>query len=230
MDNLKKALQYLPVRCIRDKSPRQTADAEELQDLTDSVALYGVLQPLSVRAEEGHFVLLDGAKRLRAAKRAGMDAVPCLVTDEAAEELWQKLKRQDLHYIARAELLRQFMARRQLQQAEAAALLGMSQGAVANSLRLLRHPPQVLQALKESGLSQRHARALLNAPEDRRLMLIAQAAAEGWSVSRLEKQLAGQAAKPSHLEQLLLRLGSACRRQETDTEIILTVRLPKPAT
>ena len=158
-----------------------------------------------------------------------MDTVPCLVTDRVAEELWQKLKRRDLHYITGARLLQEFMARSQLQQARAAELLGVSQSAVANSLRILKHPPRVLDALMESGLSQRHARALLSAPEEQRPGLIARAAAENWSVSRLEKHLSGQPAKPSPPEQLLARLGSACLRQETDTEIILTIRLPKPA-
>lgn len=227
---MKTQVQYLPVRRIRVPGPRRTSDAEEQQWLTDSVALYGVLQPISVRAKDGAWELMDGQKRLQAARAAGMETVPCLVSDTQAEELLQVLQRKDLHYLEQAQRLARFMESRHMSQQAAADLLGLSQSQLANLLRLLRHPPQVQQLLRQTGLSQRHARALLACPEDTRAALALQAAGEGWSAAQLERKLCPP--RPpllQTLEQMLSRLGITGLRQETDTHVVFTIRIPKPA-
>ena len=134
-----------------------------------------------------------------------------------------------------------------LSQEQAARMLGKSQSAIANKLRLLRHSPQVLSALKRLHLSERHARALLRLPtEQQKLTAIDTIAALGMSVSRTEQYidnlLSDQGKKPptrvnlggflNNLTQSLARIQSAgvpavSERRETENEIVLTITIPK---
>lgn len=246
-------VRYLPTGSIRanPQQPRKNFDAEELTRLARSVAEVGVLQPLCVHRDGNGYTLVSGERRLRAARMAGLHEVPCIVLDASEEEsglyaLVENLQRRDLDYLEAAEGIAHLIARYSMSQTEAARRLGMSQSAIANKLRLLQHPPQVRAALRESGLSERHARALLLAPENQRLRLIRLAADEGWPVARLEQELAQQSApkKPHSGGPCDLRLAvnavehtvDAARRagirtvygkEETDGTIVLTVTLAK---
>lgn len=188
---------YLPTRAIlpNPHRTRQVFDREEMQSLSDSISLYGILQPLTVRKKEAGWVLVAGERRLRAARMAGLREVPCIVAEDEAEDglssLTAHLQREDLNYIEQAEGIRRLMQAFGLSQTQAAARLGLSQSAVANKLRLLRHPPEILEALRACGLTERHARALLRAPAQERWALLLRADAEGWSVARLEAAVCG---------------------------------------
>lgn len=251
---------YLPVGSIRPNphQPRTVFDRAALQELADSIALYGVLQPLTVRKKENGWELVAGERRLRAARMAGLGEVPCLCVTAMAEDsamlaLIENLQRRDLDYIEQAQGIARLMENFGLSQEEAARRLGKSQSAVANKLRLLRHPPALLAFCREAGLSERHVRALLTEENlENRMELAKNAAENGWSVSKLEQVLAQQkAAKPRFLwknallkdARLLLNslehslqnaraagLNAYGFRTETDTEIVLTIRLPKAAT
>lgn len=245
-------VQYLPTGSIRanPQQPRRSFDAETMTELARSVAEIGMLQPLSVHRTPDGYELVSGERRLRAARMAGLHEVPCIVlsTSEAESGLFalvENLQRRDLDYLEAAEGIAHLITRYSMSQTEAARRLGMSQSAIANKLRLLQHPPQVRAALRESGLSERHARALLLAPEDQRLRLIRLAADEGWPVARLEQELSTPANKKPHGGGPCdLRLAvnavehtvNAARRagirtvygkEETDGEIVLTVTLTK---
>ena len=146
--------------------PRRNFDGESLAELSESIKSYGILNPLTVRLRGGRYELVAGERRLRAAKLAGLTEVPCLLVDVNMEDasllaLVENLQRQDLDFIEEAAGIRQLILLFGMSQEEAARRLGKSQSAVANKLRLLRLPPDVLDALKEHGLSERHGRALL---------------------------------------------------------------------
>jgi ParB family chromosome partitioning protein len=142
-----------------------------LGELADSIQRYGVLCPLSVRAKMGRYELVAGERRLRAARLAGLTEVPCIVLDvdsaqSGAIALVENLQRQDLDYIEQAQGIARLIELFGLSQEECARQLGKSQSAVANKLRLLKLPQDILDKLRSGGLSERHGRALLRLPDD----------------------------------------------------------------
>ena len=183
---------YLPAARIRPNplQPRKHFDAGALQELAESIRQYGVLQPLTVRRLAGGYELVAGERRLRAARLAGLSEVPCLLADVDEESsgmlaLVENLQRRDLDYIEEAEGLQKLMQQYHLSQEQAARRIGKSQSAVANKLRILRHPPSVLQALREHQLTERHARALLKLPDEaERLRVIALIVQNEWTVAK----------------------------------------------
>ena len=171
----------LPVGAIRPNphQPRRQFLPEDLEELSDSIRRYGILQPLTVRKTGATtFELVAGERRLRAAVLAGMDSVPCLLLNVDAEQsgllaLVENLQRKDLDFVEEAEGLRSLIRTYGLSQEEAARCISKSQSAVANKLRILKLPPDVLQKLRSAGLTERHARALLRLeePEAQRAVL-----------------------------------------------------------
>ena len=250
-------LVYLPADEIlpNPAQPRRCFDPAALEELAQSIAQHGILQPISVRCRQGKYELIAGERRLRAAKLAGLSSVPCIIAEVGAQEsgllaLVENLQRRDLDYLEEAEGLARLMERYGLSQEQAARKVGKSQSAVANKLRILRHPPQVLDALRRTGLTERHARALLRLPEELRYEAVEQMARRGYTVAQAEKyiELLLQASpadrkQPKYLfRDVRVFLNSldrnlemirsagidcACGREETEREIVLTIRLPK---
>ena len=168
-----RGVRYVPVEDIvpGPMQPRQHFSREGLEELRDSIAQHGVLQPLTVRLKGERFELIAGERRLRAARMAGLREVPCLVMDVDMEEsgiiaLIENIQRRDLDFLEEAEGIRQLIRLFGLSQEQAARRLGKSQSAVANKLRILRLPRDLLERLREAGLGERHARALLRLPDE----------------------------------------------------------------
>ncbi len=252
---------FIPIGAIRPNpaQPRKIFEQEGLQELAQSIAQHGILQPLSVRRSNGGFELVAGERRLRAAKLAGLGEVPCIVLslDEAQSgmvALVENLQRRDLDYIEEAQGLARLMRTYGLSQEQAAERIGKSQSAVANKLRLLRHSDAVLAKLRENHLSERHARALLKLEtEQERLSAIQVIVARGLNVANTEAYIDGllkQAAEVkrgtrkfilrdvrlflntiNHNLDLIKSAGihADSTREETENEIVLTIRLPKRA-
>ena len=246
---------FLPVRSIRPNpvQPRQVFDPEGLQELSDSILQHGILQPLSVRRKGNFYELVAGERRLRAAKLAGLEEVPCLLVNmdegqSAVAALVENLQRRDLDYIEEARGLSRLMQMGNLSQEQAAARGGKSQSAVANKLRLLRHSPQVLEALREGNLTERHARALLKLPtEEQKLQTIGEILRRNLTVAQTERYvqelmsretarnqerkpnvrafLAGLTESLAQIQRSGIAAVSQC--QETESEIRLTVTIPK---
>ena len=150
--------------------PRRRFDEEELRELSESIRSYGILNPLTVRLRCGKYELVAGERRLRAAKLAGLKEVPCLLVDVDMQDagllaLVENLQRKDLDFLEEAEGLQRLIRMFGMSQEEAARRIGKSQSAVANKLRLLKLPLDVLDALRQNGLSERHGRALLRLPD-----------------------------------------------------------------
>lgn len=149
--------------------PRKHFDRDSLSELAASISQHGVLQPLTVRARKGKYELVAGERRLRAAKLAGLREVPCIMVSVNMEEsnliaLVENLQRSDLDFLEEAEGISQLIRMFGMSQEEAARRIGKSQSAVANKLRLLRLPSDVLERMRESCLTERHGRTLLRLP------------------------------------------------------------------
>ncbi len=255
-------VQYIPLGRIRPnpQQPRRSFDEEGLAELAASIRSCGILQPLTVRRAGEGYELVAGERRLRAARIAGLREVPCLVAqvgeeDSALLALMENLQRRDLDCWEEAQAIARLISRYGLSQEEAARRLGRAQPTVANKLRLLRLPEDVRVLLRENGLTERHARALLRLQDPevqrraagdmvRRGMNVAQAEAY------VEKLLQSAQVTPPRgrstyiIKDVRLFLNSVDRglhlmrqagvdagwnRQDTDREILLTIRIPKRA-
>ena len=244
---------FLPAKAIRPNpaQPRQLFREESLAELAESIRRHGILQPLSVRRVGTHYELIAGERRLRAGILAGLSEIPCIVMQMTDQEssmaaLVENLQRQDLDFIEEAQGIDLLLRRWNMSQEEAAKLLGKSQSAVANKLRLLRHSEKVLEALRKGGLTERHARALLKLPTElEKLQAIAVILRQGMSVARTEQYIdsllsrdssgaprANVGAFLSYLNQSLARIqlsgiSAVSERRETDSQIVLTITIPK---
>ena len=159
---------WLPAEDIAPNpvQPRKLFDEKALEELSQSIRSYGILNPLTVRCRGGKYELVAGERRLRAAKLAGLQEVPCILLDVNMEDasliaLIENLQRRDLDFIEEAVGLSRLIGMFGMSQEEAARRIGKSQSAVANKLRLLKLPRDVLEKLRSYGLSERHGRALL---------------------------------------------------------------------
>ena len=152
--------------------PRQTFDDAGLRELASSIRRHGILQPLTVRsAGGGTWELVAGERRLRAAKLAGLEKVPCIRREADDREsallaLVENLQRRDLHYLEEAAAIAAYIRQTGITQEEAAAQLGRSPSALANKLRLLRLSPACRELLVRNALTERHARCLLRLEDE----------------------------------------------------------------
>ncbi len=249
----------LPIGSIRPNphQPRREFDLKELEELASSISQLGVLQPLSVRRTPGGWELIAGERRLRAAELAGLSCVPCLpveADDDASAllALVENLQRKDLDVWEEAAALRRLIDHHHLSQEEAARRVGKSQSAVANKLRLLKLPEDVIEVLRAHRLSERHARALLR---------LDGAELQRAAVEHVVKHQLNVAQTEAYIERLCQRretprraaplyrfrdvrlflntvkkslavmqsagVNARCGREETDSEITLTIHIPK---
>ena len=173
--------------------PRHDFDEEELQALSDSISVHGVLQPLTVRElPTGYYQIIAGERRWRAARMANLNEIPVVVIeadDKKAMELAliENLQRQDLNPVEEALGYQTLIEEYGLTQEEAAAQVGKSRPAVANALRLLGLCPEVLERLKNGELTAGHARAILTLKTEKKQQEAAQKiCALGLSVRQAE--------------------------------------------
>ena len=244
---------FLPIRSIRPNpaQPRRVFREEALKELSESILRHGILQPLSVRRVQGGYELICGERRLRAAQMAGLTDVPCILMQMDDREsgmtaMIENLQRQDLDFVEEAQGISRLMGQFGMSQEQTARLLGKSQSTIANKLRLLRHSEPVLEALRQAELTERHARALLKLPdEDTKLRAIAEISRQSMSVARTESYVESLLAQPREKEaranvaaflntltQSLAKIqlsgiGAVSERRETDSQIVLTITIPK---
>ena len=244
---------FLPAQSIQPNpaQPRKVFAAGALDELAESIRQHGILQPLSVRRRDNVYELISGERRLRAAQLAGVTDIPCILMrmddlESGMAALVENLQRQDLDFIEEAQGIRYLLDHFKMSQEQAARLLGKSQSSVANKLRLLRHSPAVLEALREAGLTERHARALLRLPDENSVLAaIREITRQNMSVARTERYIenllststakkrgASVGAFLNSLTQNLQKIQlsgipavSECR--ETDSQIVLTITIPK---
>lgn len=177
------------------RQPRRAFDQEGLQELAVSIRTHGILQPLTVRRTEEGWELIAGERRLRAARLAGLETVPCIESTADADEsallaLIENLQRQDLHYFEEAAAIADYLQKTHITQEEAAQRLGRSPSALANKLRLLRLSPACRERLVSGGLTERHARCLLRLEdEEERLAALRHIADKQLNVAQAEQYI-----------------------------------------
>ena len=183
----------IPIRQIRKNpnQPRKQFEPEALEELAESIRKYGIITPLTVRRREEGYELVAGERRLRAAAIAGLSTVPCYIVevgdlDSGLMALLENLQRKDLDCFEEAASLRKLCEDYHMTQQEAARRIGKTQSAVANKLRLLRLSPAVVEQVRQSGLSERHARALLRLEEERQLGAAKEIGQRGMTVAQTE--------------------------------------------
>ncbi len=244
---------FLPERAIKPNpaQPRKVFREEALQELANSIASHGILQPLSVRRSGSFYELVAGERRLRAARMAGLTEIPCIVMDMDQQEsgvaaMVENLQRQDLDYIEEAQGISLLMQQWSMSQEQVAKMLGKSQSAVANKLRLLRHSDKVLDALRQASLTERHARALLKLPtEPQKLAAIGTISRLGMGVARAERYIeellagCGQMQERTGVHSFLqvvsqslakirqAGVSAVSEKKETDSQIVLTITITK---
>ena len=170
------AYQMLPIYKVEPNpdQPRQDFDEEELQQLADSIAVHGVIQPLTVREmPNGYYQIIAGERRWRAARMADLNDIPVVIIeadDKKAMELAliENLQRQDLNPVEEALGYQTLINEYGLTQEETAKQVGKSRPAVANALRLLGLCPEVLEKLRAGELTAGHARAVLQLKSEKK--------------------------------------------------------------
>ena len=191
----KSPYQLLPIYKVEPNpdQPRQDFDPEELQALSDSIGIHGILQPLAVReTDKGYYQIIAGERRWRAARMAGLKEVPAVIVeadDKKATELAliENLQRQDLNPAEEALGYQSLIDDYGLTQEETAARVGKSRPAVTNALRLLVLPAEVLDRLRSGELTAGHARAILSLKNEKKQLEAAQKiCALGLSVRQAE--------------------------------------------
>jgi ParB family chromosome partitioning protein len=187
--------------------PRQTFDPHEIAQLAASIRRQGILQPLLLApappGAEKAFILIAGERRLRAARQAGLESVPCVVRAATHRQMveWsliENIQRADLNPLERAAAYRHYMDRFALSQAEVAERTGQARASVANYLRLLELSDPVRAMLLAGELSFGHARALagIAGQPGRQLALARRACASGLSVRQIERLVAADQDRP----------------------------------
>ena len=152
--------------------PRQVMDQTKLQELADSIAEHGLIQPLVVTQAEGGYQLIAGERRWRASQLAGLTTVPVIIKESSPQQMLElaiveNIQRADLNPLEEADAYAQLMTSFGLTQEAVAERLGKSRTAVANTVRLLNLPETAKEALAEGKISEGHARTLLSLKKPR---------------------------------------------------------------
>ena len=206
------AYRLLPLHRVEPNpgQPRHNFDEEELQALADSIALHGVVQPLTVRElSSGYFQIIAGERRWRAARLAGLSEIPVVVIDADDRKvmelaLIENLQRQDLNPIEEALGYRSLMEEYGLTQEDVATQVGKSRPAVANALRLLLLPEAVLEMVQSGELTAGHARAVLSIKSEKKQLEAARKIVNlGLSVRQAESLCKNLSKEPSLKQQTI---------------------------
>ena len=164
-------LSFIPVEQItpNPRQPRLQMDTSDLQGLAESIREHGVLQPIVVTGDPGgdHYTLIAGERRLRASILAGLESIPAIIRQVSEQErlelaLIENIQRADLSPMDTAEAYEQLAEEFGLRHEDIASRVGKSRESVSNTIRLLRLPAEVKQALRDQLISEGHARALLS--------------------------------------------------------------------
>ena len=197
-------LQYLPISKVEPRidQPREFFNEESLQELSESIAQYGLIQPITARKlDSGYYQIIAGERRWRAARLAGLTEIPVRVIEAddrrtAELALVENLQREDLNPIEQARGFRSLIEEYGLTQEEAAKSVGKSRPAITNAMRLLSLCPAVLELVEQGKLSAGHARALVPILDDKLQTAAANEVVEKGLSVRQTEQLAAKLTKP----------------------------------
>ncbi len=223
-------LRRLPIGMIRPsaRQPRTRFDPAAISALAASITEAGLVQPLIVRPlADGRYELIAGERRLRAAREAGLEAVPAIVRDEDEARrlelaLIENVAREDLNPVDEARACATLVEDLGLSKEELARRLGRSRSAISNLIRLLDLPEEALELIASGRLSEGHGRAILQARgAEVRARLARDAAAAGWSVRETERRARAASAAPRRRHAPHPDLAEALARSEEELESAL---------
>ena len=182
--------------------PRKTFNEDKIEELADSIREHGIIQPIVVRKKKKGYEIVAGERRWRAAMKAGLAEVPCLLKELTDEQnmliaIIENMQREDLNPIEEAEGLHQMVSTFGLTQEQVSKSVGKSRPYITNALRLLKLPEYIREKLAEGVISAGHGRTLITVEdEDLRRQLFDKIVAEGLSVRETEK-LVAELGKPA---------------------------------
>ena len=159
-------IKVMEIEPNRDQ-PRRIFDEEALDELANSIKTYGVLQPIIVNKKDDYYEIVAGERRWRAAKKAGLEEMPCIIKDDITERsnkeiaLIENLQRVDLNPIDKAKGLKELIDDYGMTQKELAESIGLSRSNIANSVRILNLDPRVIELAQEGKLTEGHCRNLV---------------------------------------------------------------------
>ena len=146
--------------------PRRTFDMEAIEELAESIKVYGVIQPIIVNKKDGYYEIVAVERRWRASKKAGLTEIPCIIRNDDERKtkeiaLIENIQREDLNPIEKAKGFKQLIDEYGLKQQELADIMGMNRSTVTNCLRILNLDPRVIDLALEGKLTEGHCRSLL---------------------------------------------------------------------
>ena len=186
-------LKLIEVEPNRDQ-PRRNFDEEAIEDLSNSIKEYGVIQPMIVTKQDNYYKIVAGERRWRASKKAGLTEIPAIVRDYDEQRnneiaLIENIQREDLNPIEKATAIRELLDKYNLTQQKLADKLGISRSGLANTVRILNLQPEVIELVKEGKLTEGHCKALLGIEDPEKQYQAAKYIIEnGETVRDVEKQ------------------------------------------
>lgn len=186
-----------------DAQPRGVFREDKLEELASSIRHNGIIQPLVVRRTGERFQIIAGERRWRAAQKAGLHKVPCIVKEVSQDNVWElslieNIQREELNPIEEANAYKNLLEKRDLTQEEVAQRVGKDRSSITNALRLLKLPLEVQKLVEEDKLSMGHARALLSVDSaERQIKFAKEITTRALSVRETE-QLVKRAQRASH--------------------------------
>ena len=185
--------------------PRKQFDEEALEELSDSIKRYGLIQPIVVTQKDGYYQIVAGERRWRASKKAGLSTIQAIVRDDDTKKnqeiaLIENIQREDLNVVEKAIGIKFLMDENELTQAQVAEIIGKSRSGVANTLRILNLDSRVLELAKQGKIAEGHCRALLSYEDGDKQLLEAMKLIEGGKTVRdIERKT--QRNKPKKVDQ-----------------------------
>lgn len=177
------------------EQPRRNFDEETLEELSNSIKEYGVIQPIIVTKQDNYYQIVAGERRWRASKKAGLDEIPAIVREYDKQKnseiaLIENIQREDLNPIEKATAIRELLDTYNLTQQQLANKLGISRSGLANSVRILNLDKRVIDLVKEGNLTEGHCKALLAIEDPEKQYQAALCIIQsGDSVREVEKQM-----------------------------------------
>jgi ParB family chromosome partitioning protein len=177
------------------KQPRKSFQDEKIDELARSIEVHGIIQPIMVRPAGEGYEIVAGERRWRAARRAALKQIPCIVRELSEEQnmlvaIIENMQREDLNPMEEADALNQMITRFGLTQEEVSKSVGKSRPYITNALRLLKLPDQIQEMVVQGDLTNGHARTLLSMKDEKRqLQLANRVINEGLSVRETESMV-----------------------------------------
>ena len=174
--------------------PRKYFDEEALEELSESIKRYGLIQPIIVTKKDNYYEIIAGERRWRACKKAGLTEIPAIVRDDERKNkeiaLIENIQREDLNAVEKATGIKLLMEEYNITQQQVAEMLGKSRSSIANTVRILNLDPRVLELAKEGKLTEGHCRALLAITDnDKQYNMALRMLERGASVNEIEKRV-----------------------------------------